>query len=142
MGYDSTRADCRRQVQSTYFPFCRLWGLRVLDELPRSCPLRSEHPYSELLNRQDGAFRLLATPRADPSLGLAELDRAEVCYRCAGRLLADHRIRQLRQQQWNQRDGESVSPARLRSPSENNPLVLSKRRRARAKKHQKVIYAG
>lgn len=76
-------------------PRCKLHGGVISQALPRECPLREVHLFVELRRRIDLAWAALGAGRAG---GVHALRLAETCAACAGELLADPLIINLRAQ--------------------------------------------
>lgn len=81
------------------FPLCQLHGHRIIDELPKRCPLRAASPIQALSGMLDLAWKGLGQFDRDGDAlddGLAMQERAEVCGNCIARNLSQPTIRRLR----------------------------------------------
>ena len=88
---------CDASNITPFYPFCQLHCCRLVDYLPRGCPMRDERPLCAVHAYRDrGYARLAPGPDCDITGGLADLARADVCERCVGELLRSSWVRRLR----------------------------------------------
>ncbi|MFH1418773.1 MAG: hypothetical protein ABII12_10885 [Planctomycetota bacterium] len=79
------------------FPVCRLLGVRIVDFLPRRCPLRGDWPLVVIGRMTDIAFaELRLGPDGDLGGALDTLARCETCLSCFTRQNRHPRVRGLR----------------------------------------------
>lgn len=78
------------------FPMCDLLSVRIVDSLPRRCPLLAEWPLAALERMTDIAFaELRFAPDGDLAGANDTLARVETCTTCFSRLIGHPRIRRL-----------------------------------------------
>ena len=81
-------------------PHCPLHGVNIVHRLPGGCPLRHVNPFQSLLELKNEAWSQVGAPRFEHlNEGLLGLDVVNTCERCVPAMLANRRIRQLRQTQ-------------------------------------------
>lgn len=92
---DTTGGEPGRQ-----FPRCPLHNVRLVDCLPRNCPLRADRP-GDIIDK----LRALAhdalqrgVPRGDVAEALHAFRMAEICETCIRRMLNRRAVRRLRAQ--------------------------------------------
>lgn len=117
-GEDSRKGGCRvRQLQkrpgalawadgpeylnnpivSQRFPLCELRGCRIVDELPRGCPLATDNPTAAIGWLEDrGWQRELRRPFPDIAGGQIDRQRAGVCSACSDHIRVNPVVRRLR----------------------------------------------
>ena len=80
------------------FPRCQLRCCRIVDELPRGCPLGVQNPLAAVGLLEDrGWRRVLRRPFPDITGGQADQYRAELCLTCISRLRNHPVIRRIRE---------------------------------------------
>lgn len=62
-------------------PTCELHGVRLLEQLPRNCPLACPKATDEILRRKEQAFVEIGKPESDP-IWHYRIMAAETCERC------------------------------------------------------------
>ena len=81
------------------FPLCRLHGHRIVDALPKRCPLSKPSAIGAVSAMWKLAWSGIAQFDRDGDAlddGLAMQDRCEICHNCIGRNLSHPTIRRLR----------------------------------------------
>ena len=78
---------------------CELYGIRVVDALPRRCPMQAVYPLDVLLEWKNAGFAALRDH--DHHRGNDLLHRSEVCFRCSTRLRLNQTVRHLRGENQN-----------------------------------------
>ncbi len=82
------------------FPMCDLLGVRLVDSLPRRCPLRADWPLAIIEQLQGRAWAELGRgPDGDLAGAIDTLGRVETCTNCFARLIGHPRIQRLRPRQ-------------------------------------------
>ena len=80
---------------ASHYPLCVLYEERIVDELRRRCPLSQPNPLAAIGDMENLGWQRYA--ERDYSGGIRVKDRAAVCERCIGRLIAHPNIVALRQ---------------------------------------------
>lgn len=89
-----------QQSAGEQLPHCPLHGVNIVHRLPDGCPLRHANPFQRLLELKNAAWSQVGAPRFERlNEGLLGLDVVNICERCVPAMLANNRIKQLRQTQ-------------------------------------------
>jgi len=105
------------------FPLCRLHNVRIVDELPRGCPLAEENPSRAIQELQDRAWSKMLDIVHDPSGG-HDLERVHICGRCE--LHRNSRVRYLRAAMAE--TNQVMAASDVRQPDPSGPVGITVKR--------------